>query len=126
MKIARLLVAAYLALIGIQTFAQGMQVPTPSPGLMPSPMGGQPLYARACAVCHGDELTGTDKGPPLLHKIYEPSHHSDASFQMAVKHGSRAHHWQFGNMPPVDGLSPDDVAHITAYVRMRQRRVGIQ
>ena len=100
--------------------------PKPSPGLMPNPNVGQPLYETYCASCHGADLNGTEAGPPLLHKIYEPSHHSDAAFQMAVAQGVRAHHWQYGDMPPVEGLTPDQVAHITAYIRMHQRRVGIR
>jgi hypothetical protein len=71
-------------------------------------------------------LKGSDKGPPFLHPVYEPSHHGDASFQAAVRYGVRAHHWMFGDMPPVQGVSADDVAHITAYVRQQQRLVGIR
>ncbi|WP_136418279.1 c-type cytochrome [Herbaspirillum sp. ST 5-3] len=107
-------------------FAQTMRIPKPSPGLMPNPALGKTLFARQCAACHGADLKGSGKGPPLLHKIYEPSHHSDAAFQLAAKNGSRAHHWNFGDMPPVPGISPDEVAHITAYVRVEQRKVGIQ
>ncbi|WP_159683024.1 c-type cytochrome [Cognatazoarcus halotolerans] len=106
--------------------AQGMQVPKPSAGLMPNPVVGQALFAKNCASCHGADLAGSDEGPPLLHRIYEPSHHSDMAFQMAVRNGSRAHHWNFGDMKPVAGLTPDDVAHITAYVRMQQRKAGIR
>jgi hypothetical protein len=62
----------------------------------------------------------------LRHKIYESSHHSDAAFQLAAKNGVVAHHWKFGDMPPVPGVTPDDVAHITAYVRAEQRKVGIR
>lgn len=99
--------------------------PEPSPGLKPDPALGKPLYEKTCAVCHGVNLSGTDKGPPFLHFAYIPGHHGDPSFQMAVKYGSRAHHWRFGDMAPVPGLTPDDVAHITAYVRQQQRRAGI-
>ena len=83
-------------------------------------------YKQHCAACHGLDLKGSDRGPPLLHPVYEPSHHSDAAFQAAVRYGSRAHHWKFGDMPPVSGLSADDVVHITAYVRQQQRKVGIR
>lgn len=110
--------------------AQTIQIPRPSSGLMPNPVVGKSLFEKSCATCHGADLKGSDRGsnqgPPLLHKIYEPSHHGDAAFQLAVKNGVRAHHWQFGDMAPVPGLSPDDVAHITAYVRAEQRKVGIQ
>jgi mono/diheme cytochrome c family protein len=93
---------------------------------MPNPAVGKALFAKHCAACHGGDLKGSDKGPPMLHPIYEPSHHGDASFQAAVRYGVRAHHWKFGDMPPVQGVSPDEVAHITAYVRQQQRRVGIR
>lgn len=106
--------------------AQTIQIPRPSPGLMPNPVAGKSSFEKSCAGCHGADLKGSDKGPPLLHKIYEPSHHGDAAFQLAVKNGVRAHHWPFGDMAPVPGLSPDEVAHITAYVRAEQRKVGIQ
>ena len=105
--------------------AQGWAVPQPSPGLMPNPVQGKPLYAQHCAECHGDRLQGTDKGPPMLHKVYEPSHHADMAFQLAVANGVRAHHWKFGNMPPQPGLTRADVATIVAYVRELQRANGI-
>jgi mono/diheme cytochrome c family protein len=106
--------------------AQPAPLPQPSQGLMPNPALGKRIYEKHCASCHGQDLNGSDKGPPFLHPVYVPSHHGDTSFQAAVRHGSRAHHWKFGDMPPVKGLSADDVAHITAYVRQQQRRVGIQ
>lgn len=111
---------------GMQAQAQTMQIPKPSENLMPNPVLGKKLFAANCASCHGVDLKGTDKGPPMLHKVYEPSHHGDAAFQMAAKYGVRAHHWKFGDMKPVPTVTPDDVAHITAYVRAEQRKVGIQ
>lgn len=117
---------ALLAFIGGMAQAQTMPIPKPSPGLMPNPAQGKKLYGPHCASCHGAELKGNDKGPPMLHKVYEPSHHSDAAFQLAVKRGARAHHWQFGDMPPVPALTTDEVAHITAFIRAEQRKVGIQ
>ncbi len=84
------------------------------------------LFDRSCASCHGAEAAGRDGvAPPLIHKIYEPSHHGDESFQIAVARGVRAHHWPFGDMPPVDGLSREDVAKIVAFVREVQRANGI-
>lgn len=106
--------------------AEGMRIPRPSPGLMPNAVTGQALYKQNCASCHGADLNGSDKGPPFLHRVYEPSHHADLAFQLAVKNGVRAHHWKFGDMKPVPAATPDDVAHITAYVRAEQRKAGIQ
>ena len=87
---------------------------------------GQTKFMANCARCHGERGAGTTQGPPLVHKIYEPSHHGDAAFQMAASRGVRAHHWSFGDMPKIDGVSPDDVSQITAYIRWQQRQAGIK
>ncbi|WP_052667210.1 c-type cytochrome [Nitriliruptor alkaliphilus] len=87
---------------------------------------GAELFAANCAVCHGDAADGTAAGPPLVHEIYEPSHHSDAAFLIAVQRGVQPHHWDFGPMPPISGLDAADVADITAWVRERQREAGIE
>ena len=121
---------AVLSLVSLVMVAAGAQaqtagVPTPNSGLMPNPAKGKGLFAQKCASCHGVDLKGTGTGPAFLHRVYEPSHHGDAAFQNAAANGARAHHWKFGNMPAVKGLTPDDVAHVTAYIRMEQRKVGI-
>lgn len=86
---------------------------------------GAELYAQGCASCHGADLMGTDQGPPFLDAVYEPGHHGDASFFLAVARGTRAHHWNFGNMPPIEGLSDEQVSAIVAFVRARQAEAGI-
>lgn len=86
---------------------------------------GAQLFEANCAVCHGAEGRGTTAGPPLLHEYYVPSHHGDESFQVAVARGVQPHHWDFGAMPPVPGLTRDDVADIVAHVRQLQREAGI-
>ncbi|MDE0717722.1 MAG: c-type cytochrome [Rhodospirillaceae bacterium] len=87
---------------------------------------GKRLFDANCISCHGPNAVGQEElGPPLVHIIYEPGHHGDESFQRAVALGVRAHHWRFGNMAPVDGLSRDDVALIVAYIRELQRANGI-
>ena len=87
---------------------------------------GERAFDAVCAACHGDNGAGVDgSGPPLVHKIYEPSHHADMAFFMAVEHGVQAHHWSFGNMPPQQGLTRADVAGIVTYVRELQRANGI-
>lgn len=88
---------------------------------------GKRAFDAVCAACHGQNATGKiGFGPPLVHKIYEPKHHGDMSFFMAVEQGVRAHHWPFGNMPPQQGLTRADVASIVTYVRELQRANGIQ
>ncbi len=87
---------------------------------------GSGLFAANCAGCHGADVRGTDLGPSLLSEVYEPGHHADGAFQVAVQRGVRAHHWEFGDMPPIPGLSPDDVATITAFIRDQQRTEGFE
>jgi mono/diheme cytochrome c family protein len=86
---------------------------------------GEQKFAAHCAACHGVRAAGTSQGPPLVHKIYEPNHHADVAFQRAALNGVRAHHWDFGNMPKIDGVSPDDVDQIIKYIRWLQRQAGI-
>lgn len=125
-----MLIAATLCAASPSLHAQAYVIPQASPGLMPNVAAGKKLFDKHCATCHGTDLKGNDKGeqkgPPLLHKVYEPSHHGDAAFQLAAKNGVRAHHWPYGDMAPVPQVTPDDVAHITAYVRMEQRKIGIR
>jgi len=87
---------------------------------------GESKFNANCARCHGERGRGTNQGPPLVHKIYEPNHHGDPAFQMAAANGVRAHHWQFGNMPKIDGVTPAEVTEITKYVRWLQRQAGIE
>ena len=95
------------------------------PAFSAEAQAGQALFEENCMSCHGLHATGTDQGPPLVHRIYEPNHHGDASFRLAVRNGVRAHHWPFGNMAPVEGVSDDDAIKITRYVRELQKANGI-
>jgi len=87
---------------------------------------GDVLYQANCAVCHGTDLRGTDKGPSHLSAVYRPGHHSDEAFLVAVRVGVRRHHWDFGNMAPIDGLEDDDINAIIAVVRENQRIEGFE
>lgn len=87
---------------------------------------GKQAFDAVCAACHGQNAAGKQGfGPPLVHPIYEPSHHGDGAFFVAAERGVRAHHWRFGNMPPQKGLTRADVTGIVAYVRELQRANGI-
>jgi len=87
---------------------------------------GEPLYATNCAECHGEDLRGTDLGPSHLSIVYEPSHHSDGAFAVAMLVGTAQHHWPYGAMEPVEGLSDEDIISIIAYVREIQRIEGFE
>lgn len=83
---------------------------------------GQLLYEKYCSSCHGAELNGSDKGPPLIHPFYKPSHHGDKSFYRAALQGVRQHHWEFGDMPAVTGMTPKKIDSLVPYVRYYQQQ----
>lgn len=86
---------------------------------------GKLLFDGTCAACHGSAALGTTQGPPLVHIYYEPNHHADDAFMMAIGTGVRQHHWNFGDMPAVSGLGPAEAEQIIAYVRWLQREAGV-
>ena len=130
--LAALVIAAAVGVVGwLQWFDDDQTVPADGDtaraiaALSGDAAKGAALFEENCMTCHGPNATGSDQGPPLVHRIYEPNHHGDMSFQLAVKNGVRAHHWKFGNMAPVDGVSPEDVEKIIVYVRALQQANGI-
>ena len=94
-------------------------------GVSETAAAGEKLFNTKCATCHGVGGVGSEQGPPLMHKIYAPGHHPDFSFRNAAFDGVRAHHWNFGDMLPVPGVTADDVDKIICYVRETQRANGI-
>ncbi len=137
----KILVSLFLALLfitfGVQYFSNGsasaameegtalVAIKTPESYSQNAQIG-QRLFEAKCADCHGPNAVGqAGVAPPLIHIIYEPNHHGDESFQRAVALGVRAHHWKFGNMPAVAGLTRAEVKSIISYVRELQRHNGI-
>lgn len=112
--------------------AAGAPAPDPDSIIVPETLSGpayfgQVAYEDSCASCHGKNgVGGTGKGPPLIHPIYEPDHHPDAAFLRAAMTGVRQHHWNFGDMPPVEGIKEKTVALIATYIRELQRANGIE
>lgn len=96
------------------------------PALSGPAQAGKAAFEAYCAACHGVNAVGTDKGPPLLHPFYVPGHHGDMAFVLAARNGVQPHHWDFGPMPPVKGVTKADVDLIVAYVREMQRANGIE
>lgn len=97
------------------------------PELSVSAEEGRIAYEANCATCHGVNAAGQDGiAPPLVHKIYEPNHHGDSAFLVAARNGVRAHHWRFGNMPPVANITDQEVVSVVNYVRELQRANGIR
>ena len=95
------------------------------PALAGTAIEGEELFVANCSQCHGLNAVGTSQGPPLLHKVYVPGHHPDLSFQNAVRNGVWQHHWNFGEMPPVGTVTPQEVDKVICYVREMQRANGI-
>ena len=86
---------------------------------------GETLFLQNCMVCHGKDANGAVKGPPLVHRIYEPNHHADAAFYLAVERGVRQHHWKVGDMKPMQFITRKDMSFIVVYVRSLQKKAGI-
>jgi mono/diheme cytochrome c family protein len=102
-------------------------VTMPDMAVLPPMAGtGAALFEKSCAGCHGAAGGGRDGfGPPLIDDLYRPDHHSDAMIESAILNGAEAHHWNFGNMPPVLGATPEKAAQIIAYLRAVQVLNGI-
>jgi len=87
---------------------------------------GKIQFDANCAACHGTNGAGTQAGPPLIHKFYNPGHHDDAAFYRAVKQGTPRHHWNFGDMPPRPNVTPAQVKVIISFIREVQLANGIK
>jgi cytochrome c2 len=94
-------------------------------GVMRTDKKGEDAFNSRCRLCHGEKGSGTDKGPPLVHRIYHPGHHSDLSFKLAVQRGVRAHHWRFGDMPRIEGVADEEIEAIIRFIRSLQKGAGI-
>jgi mono/diheme cytochrome c family protein len=131
-KLPKYLVMAALAggvgAIGYQNFAPSQKtvsVNVKTPPLSAVAANGKKAFDANCAQCHGQNAAGTDKGPPLVHDIYNPGHHGDGAFYRAAKQGTPQHHWPYGNMPPQPQVTDDQIAAIVQYVRELQVANGI-
>ncbi len=87
---------------------------------------GEVAFNENCSACHGINAAGTDSGPPLVHNLYRPEHHPDESIMAAPFNGVRSHHWRYGDMPPVEGITEAKVRWIIVYLRELQVANGIK
>ena len=123
MQISAIVIALIIFMSPTLSLAQNAGVESPN---VPAELNlNKMLYGKFCSSCHGVDLKGTKQGPPFLHRVYHPGHHADGAFFLAAKNGTRAHHWKFGNMPPVLGTNDGIVASIVKYVRYVQKQAGI-
>ncbi len=127
MKPSLLAVLAIVAASLLVVMACGGEAESPvgGPQLSPIAQEGEAVYSRTCVLCHGAGAMGSDTGPPLIHRLYNPGHHPDISFRNAVRDGVIAHHWEFGHMPAQPNVSDEDVEKIICYIRELQIAGGI-
>lgn len=109
----------------LQSPVNAVKVDVMMPQLSALALEGEKLFDANCAKCHGKNASGTDKGPPLVHKIYNPGHHSDGSFLLAATRGVRQHHWPYGDMPKQPQVTGEQITAIVKYVRELQVANGI-
>lgn len=114
-----------LALRFLDSGEKSVQVDVRVPELSAAAVEGKQAFDANCAQCHGNNASGTDKGPPLVHNIYNSGHHADQSFFLAAKRGVRRHHWPYGNMPPQPQVTNAELTVIVKYVRELQVANGI-
>lgn len=118
-------VLAAVVIVGCSEDA-GTDQSTPGDSIAATGSLGAEVYANSCASCHGADLRGTDKGPSQLSIVYEPNHHPDDAYRSAISNGARQHHWTFGDMPPVAGLTDEEIEAVIAFIRTEQSRQGFE
>lgn len=130
--IPAILIAAVVVVgIGVaasQAFNKGGDAPTVSvkvPALSAQASAGKVAFDANCAQCHGTNGAGTKQGPPFVNDIYNPGHHGDIAFSLAVRQGVRRHHWPYGDMPAQPKVTDAQLADIVRYVRELQQANGI-
>lgn len=131
MKSNRLIAAGAIVLTGLGLWywrggePEAVTVPVTVPQLSSLAVQGERSFNAVCADCHGTNAAGTDRGPPLVHDIYNPGHHADEAFFRAARFGVRRHHWPYGDMPPQPEVGDDQLRAIVRYVRELQSANGI-
>jgi len=113
-------------LSGFEDGAPLVQVKLPE-SLSDNAQLGKRIFDAKCSVCHGENAAGQNGvAPSFILQIYQPGHHSDMAFVGAAKNGVRGpHHWDFGSMPPVEGITDGEVKLVANYIRELQRANGI-
>jgi mono/diheme cytochrome c family protein len=115
-----------LLFLGAAAYAQTLKPEdVRTPEMTPALAIGKMAYDAYCGKCHGTNGVGSKEGPPFLHKVYHPGHHGDGAFYRASREGAKAHHWQFGDMKPVEKVTDAQLEKIVTYVRALQKANGL-
>ncbi|MGV8893195.1 MAG: c-type cytochrome [Burkholderiaceae bacterium] len=104
---------------------KGTTVGVKVPQLSAQATVGKVAFDANCAKCHGANGSGTKQGPPFMNDIYNPGHHGDEAFRLAVRLGVQQHHWSYGDMLALPQVTDAQVADIVRYVRELQEVNGI-
>ncbi|MCY4071362.1 MAG: cytochrome c [Chloroflexi bacterium] len=123
--IALVAIAAAAILSNVAQEGQAFTVEVQPALLSQEGEAGATLFKMNCQVCHGPNAAGSKLGPPLIHDIYNPGHHSDEAFYLAAATGVRQHHWPYGDMPPQPQVAREEVSKIIRYIREMQEANGI-
>ena len=105
--------AAFLALTSLAS-----ATPPAASHTKPDEVAGAILYRdKGCGRCHGTDLNGTKKGPPLATIQNDKDWAPDRISKQILNGGQK--------MPPfADALSDPEVAQIVAYLRAKHRPVA--
>ncbi len=77
---------------------------------------GAPAYDHFCSHCHGSEGQGGDRGPPLVHPLYDIGGRTDLMYFTAIRRGAAEKHWEFGPMPPVRNITPRQASAVVGFI----------
>lgn len=124
LKILALLICLVISRVALADHEKG-HVDVQVDVLSPRAASGQLKFNENCSACHGINGQGTQIGPPLIHDIYNPGHHNNASITRAVLKGVQQHHWPYGNMPPQPQIGFSEMTNILVFIREVQEQNGI-
>ena len=81
-------------------------------------ISGQRIFRAKCADCHGEDASGTRRGPDLVSPAGSSGRSNDKRmFHHAVTQGVPQQNWAMGDMPAFPRLSFNQIERIERYVR---------
>ena len=96
------------------------------PDMTASLQQGAQLFTKYCSACHGAVGDGSDNGPPLVHKIYEPGHPPDEAIHSCADVRVLADRWRLGEMLPWVATTSPVIELIVPFLRAMQKANGCE